>query len=581
MKSLILALAVLAAVPLRAADTLSALVGVLAGARDAGVQLDILRGLRDATDGRPRLPMPAGWEAVEAGLVTSGNTEIRGLARGLGLTFGSKAALESLRATLADPRAEAGQRQDALRALMGVRDATLPVVLRGLLTDGAVRGAALRALAGFDDPATGPAVLGVYALLNGTEKRDALTTLGARAGSARELLAAMEAGRISSKDLTAEVLRQLRSLKDDAVNAALGRVYGTFREVGADKQVEITKYSRIYRAGGSTQGDATRGRAVFAKVCQQCHVLFEVGGQVGPDLTGSNRSDLEYILQNIIDPNAVIPNEYRASTVELKDGRILTGILKQQDDRSLTVSTANELLKVARSEVVEVMQSQLSMMPDGLVTPLADQEFRDLVYYLGRTGQTPMVATADTVGLFFNGRDLSMWHGGDDLWRITGGEVIGRAAGTLAKPDYLKSDVILGDFRLVLEFRSGEGSGAGWGVVFRAEPAADGSVRGYRVGSGGEGPGTLAEVGGRGKLGAAAARPEVRAGTWNTLEIVAVGSRVQTAINRQRLVDQEDGAGARRGIVALELRGGDGAEARYRNLKLELDPRAELLTVDR
>ena len=164
---------------------------------------------------------------------------------------------------------------------------------------------------------------------------------------------------------------------------------------GPYKQQEIEKYRAIFRAGGSQPGNALRGRVVFTKTCHQCHTLFNTGGKVGPDLTGSNRGDLDYVLQNIVDPNAVIPNEYRASTIEAKDGRVLTGIVKEQNDKTLTVATANEMLTLARNEIDSVQQSQLSMMPEGLLQPLSDQEVRDLLYYLSRPGQVPLPVAAE------------------------------------------------------------------------------------------------------------------------------------------------------------------------------------------
>ena len=131
---------------------------------------------------------------------------------------------------------------------------------------------------------------------------------------------------------------------------------------------------------------------VFNKVCAQCHTLFDFGGKVGPDITGANRSDINYILENILDPNAVIPNEYRASEIETKDGRSLTGIVKRQDDKSLVLQTANELVTLPRNEIANRRDSQLSMMPEGLLATLKDQEVRDLIYYLTRLGQVPLPA---------------------------------------------------------------------------------------------------------------------------------------------------------------------------------------------
>ena len=129
---------------------------------------------------------------------------------------------------------------------------------------------------------------------------------------------------------------------------------------------------------------------VFSRLCVQCHTLFETGGKVGPDLTGSNRGDLDYLVQNMADPNAVIPNEYRSSTIDLKDDRVLTGIVRQQDNQSVTVVTANEVLTLPRGEIKSIQQNELSMMPEGLLDTLKDQEIRDLIYYLGRPGQVPL-----------------------------------------------------------------------------------------------------------------------------------------------------------------------------------------------
>ena len=137
-----LALALFLAPNSPAAESIPALVRILAQTSDAQVRLDILRGLRDATQGRPQLPMPVGWQTAEAQLVRSPNPEIRALATSLGLTFGSPIALAALRDNLVDPAAPAGQRQDALRALLGIRDATLPPILQRLLSDPALRGAA-------------------------------------------------------------------------------------------------------------------------------------------------------------------------------------------------------------------------------------------------------------------------------------------------------------------------------------------------------------------------------------------------------------------------------------------------------
>jgi putative membrane-bound dehydrogenase-like protein len=282
----------------------------------------------------------------EAG--ASSSADVRTLAQTLSLTFGSQNALRSLRRALSDSTAPIAARRAALDSLVSIKDAELPATLQALLRDASLRGPALRALAGYNDPKTPEALLAAYDGFDAAQKRDALNTLVSRPAFAQALLAAVADDKVSSKDLTADVIRQLRILKDAELQRQLTKIYGTTREVSEDKRAEIDRYRRLYSAGGSQPGNASSGRLVFNKVCAQCHTLFDSGGKVGPDITGANRTDVTYLLETILDPNAVIPNEYRTAEIETKDGRSLTGVVKQRDDTKVVLQTANELLTIRR-----------------------------------------------------------------------------------------------------------------------------------------------------------------------------------------------------------------------------------------
>jgi putative membrane-bound dehydrogenase-like protein len=353
-------------------------------------QLEMLRGLSAALRGQRTAPMPDTWPAAESHLAANPHPEIRTLAQSLSLKFGSDRARTELRHTALDAQSPTPIRRAALDALLAAKDSALPHVLRELLHAAELRGPALRALAQFADPQTPETVLRVYASLDSSQRRDALNTLASRPPYARSLLDAVAARQIPVNDITADVIRQLRSFNDPDVQEQLALLYGPARPVDPDRQAEIERYRRIYHAGGSQPGDASRGRVVYNLVCAQCHTLFDDGGAVGPDLTGSNRGDLNYILENILDPNAVIPNEYRATEIETTDGRVVTGIVKVQGDTHLTLQTANELLNIPRDEILALDHSELSMMPEGLLDPLSDQQVRDLIYYLSRPGQVPL-----------------------------------------------------------------------------------------------------------------------------------------------------------------------------------------------
>ena len=390
--ALCLLLAVLPAPSLLAQldDALPALVGVLKDATDTQLQLDVLKGMSEGLKGRRGVKMPAGWEEVAARLAKSPHAQVRELTQALSLTFGSAGALTALRQQLIDTKAPAAQRLAALELLLAQKDPALAASLQQLLADELLRGAALRGLAAYDDAKTPAAILAAYPALVGAEKKDALGTLASRAVFAKHLLAAIASGAVPAKDLSADIIRQLRSLKQPELNAQVEKLWGQSRETAADKKLEIERYRAIVLAKSPRLEDPARGRALFAKTCGQCHILFDAGGKVGPDLTGSNRADLDYILHNIIDPNAEIPNDYRTSNIETKDDRSITGIVTRQDAQAVTVVTANETLVLPRGDIRTLKQSDFSMMPEGLLQQFTSEEVRDLIAYLKSKTQVPL-----------------------------------------------------------------------------------------------------------------------------------------------------------------------------------------------
>jgi putative heme-binding domain-containing protein len=133
--------------------------------------------------------------------------------------------------------------------------------------------------------------------------------------------------KLPASDVPAEVVRQLRVFADKDLEKRIGEVWGLVRSTPADRAKLIADWKKKLNAP-SPQPDLMLGRAIFGKTCQQCHMLYGVGGKVGPDITGSNRPNLDYLLENVFDPSAVIPNDYRATRLDLKNGRVVTGIIR-------------------------------------------------------------------------------------------------------------------------------------------------------------------------------------------------------------------------------------------------------------
>jgi hypothetical protein len=182
-----------------------------------------------------------------------------------------------------------------------------------------------------------------------------------------------------------------------------------------------------------------------------------------------------------------------------------------------------------------------------------------------------MLATPENVAGLFNGRDLTGWSGDRALWRVEDGQIVGKTSG-LARNAFLISDLAAGDFRLTFRVKL-VGNEGNSGLQFRGEALPEGEVEGYQADIGPGCWGKLYEENGRGLLWDRSGEAYVRPGDWNTYEIVAVGPRIRTYLNGKECVDLDDPQGARRGIFALQLHAGGPMEVRFKDLKLELDPR--------
>ncbi len=547
--------------------SLALLVGTLTKSEDTGFQQTVLAGLIEALKGRQHVDMPAGWSETSAQLARSGAAEVRQQTLALSVTFGDPKAFAELRGVLANASADTARRQSALAALLGARDKELAPVLQKLVADRALRGSALRGLASYDDPGTPAVLLQAYSTLNAAEKRDAINTLASRLPYAMALLGAVGARKVPAADVPADLIRQLRNLNNKDLDKRIADVWGLVRATPADKAREMARYRKLLTASYQEPRDLFLGRALFAKTCQQCHTLFGIGGKVGPDITGSNRPNLDYLLENIIDPSAVIPKEYAVTVLALKDGRVVTGIVRDQSPAALTVVTATETLTISRNDVETLTPSKTSMMPDDQLKPFSGHEVRSLFAYLQSPSQVPLLATADTVKDFFNGKDLTGWDGDPKLWRVENGEIVGRSLG-IKQNEFLKSQMVATDFRLTVKVKltpNRENSG----IQFRSEVLPNGDVHGYQADIGAGWWGKLYEEHGREVLSSPPDESFVKVDDWNEYEIVALGSRIKTFLNGHACVDLDDPPGARRGIFAFQIHSGGPMEVRFKDLKLE------------
>ncbi|HJT36546.1 MAG TPA: PVC-type heme-binding CxxCH protein [Pirellulales bacterium] len=551
-------------------EALALLVDRLSHSAAPDDQRTLLEEINRGLAGKRQVAMPERWQAVYDRLLKSSDSQIVSQATSLALTFGDQRAYRRLEQVAADRDAAVKVREEAIAALVKARDPDLPPILQNLIGDAVVRRAALRALAAESHPRTAQSILDAYAEFTPDERRDALATLVSRVESAAALLDAVAAKRVAATDLSGELVRQVRNLKNAKLDERLSEVWGAVNDTPAERRQLMEQYKAMLAKPGAQAADLPLGRAIFAKTCQQCHTLFGVGGKVGPDITGSNRANLDYILSNVIDPSALIGKEYQAVVIETSDGRTLTGIIRNETPDALELATATETVTVLKSDIDQREVSPKSMMPDDQLKPFSEHEVRSLVAYLASPAQTPLLASKENVAGFFNGRDLAGWQGDAKLWRVVDGEIIGKTAG-LDRNEFLRSDLVAGDFRLTLAVKLVDDQGNS-GIQFRSEALPDGEMRGYQADVGPGWWGKLYEENGRALLSDRSGEAYVRRGEWNEYRIEAVGGKIRTWINDHPCVDLDDPSGARRGIFALQLHSGGPTEVRFKDLRLELLP---------
>jgi putative heme-binding domain-containing protein len=199
------------------------------------------------------------------------------------------------------------------------------------------------------------------------------------------LLDAIESKALSPSELTADMVQQIQRFNDARLMDRVAQVWGTVRTLNQDRQKAILEIKKIVESD-KPDIDLQAGKVVFTRICGQCHVLFGEGGKIGPELTGSNRRDLNYLLENIMDPSAVMAKEYQPWIVRTVDDQVFTGLLREATDSSIRLQTATEEVVIYTADIDEKKQSEQSMMPADLLSPLSEAEIKALFDYLRSSG---------------------------------------------------------------------------------------------------------------------------------------------------------------------------------------------------
>jgi putative heme-binding domain-containing protein len=304
-------------------------------------------------------------------------------------SMGIKAALQHFRDQLASPK---GNREHALNVLLQAKDTKTAQTLLQLIqsnTPTSLRRKAIQALASLKDTETPRILSAALPKLSANELPDAINTLASTKEGAKALLQTVAAKSVPPTALSPFLIRQLTAFNDPDNNTHNKSAWGDVNAPKADLAERTQKYRALLTPAALAKGDLAKGKMLYSATCGQCHKLFGEGQNVGPDITGSNRADLNYLLENVLDPNAVIGKDYQLNLFTMKDGRVMSGVIKEESPAAVKIAMMGGIeFTLPQSDIAKREVSKLSTMPEGLFDALQPESVVDLVKYL-QSGASP------------------------------------------------------------------------------------------------------------------------------------------------------------------------------------------------
>lgn len=336
----------------------------------------LMKGFEEAYRGRELAGLP---DALLQAMAASGKAPLI-----LRVRQGDAAAIKESLALIVNKKADATERLNQVRVFGEVRQPEAQSVLlaiAGSAEAAALRKAALISLMSYGQPEVGAKAVSIVEQGAGEVRLTALALLASRAEWSQQLLETVKSGRIAANTVPRDMVERMRQHEPKQVQGLLAELYPEKPAAGVtDFIAKIADVEAKLKAG---QGNPYAGEALFQEKCAACHKLFFKGGRIGPELTAYQRDNLGTMLISIVNPNAEIREGFQYFSVTTNDGRSLSGFLVERDAQILVLrGLEGEDITIRQADVRLLTPMGRSLMPEGLLDGMTDQQMRDLFAYL-------------------------------------------------------------------------------------------------------------------------------------------------------------------------------------------------------
>lgn len=244
-------------------------------------------------------------------------------------------------------------------------------------SDEKVRKKLLSLMSAFDSEKVSATVLKGFSKYSKSLGYSAVQLLVSREEWTFQLLTEIKKGNIPKDKITNEIQLIIGNMKSSKVKDLVQEIWV---KNNGDTGKEVARVMSILKKG---EGDPVKGKVLFTAFCSSCHKLEGSGGFLGPDLSGYELHNLSFTVPAIVNPNLAIREGYELTQLKMNDGLTISGFIKEQNDKTYKVMKLDGTTSViSRKDINNESRVEKSMMPEGLLKALNENQIRDLFSYL-------------------------------------------------------------------------------------------------------------------------------------------------------------------------------------------------------